>query len=102
MQQKWIRFGLACVLFSLFARSLKAQASASIRGHVTDPSGAAVPEATVKLTRVDTNTSREAKTNDAGFYELLQLAPGNYSMMVTANGFAPMDRANTALLVNLP
>jgi hypothetical protein len=100
--EKWTRIGLACVVFTLAASLAKAQASASVRGHVTDPSGAAVPESIVKLTRLDTNTSREAKTNDAGFYEILQVPPGNYSIAVTAGGFAPVDRANIALPVNLP
>src|SRR4051812_1155562 len=42
----------------------------SIVGSVTDPSGASVPAATVRVTQTQTNEIREVSTNDAGGYIL--------------------------------
>ena len=44
----------------------------TIRGTVTDPNGAVVPGATVQVTDVETNLSRDFTTNSEGGYE----APG--------------------------
>ncbi|MDQ3255672.1 MAG: carboxypeptidase-like regulatory domain-containing protein, partial [Acidobacteriota bacterium] len=51
---------------------------ATITGQVTDPNNAAVPNATVKATRVGTNITTEAQTNDEGYYTLPYLNPGTY------------------------
>lgn len=78
------------------------QASASLRGHVSDPSGAVIPHASMRLVRSDTNTARETSTNSEGFYEFLQLAPGPYRLTVTAKGFATVQRSDLNLIVNVP
>ena len=44
------------------------ETSTSIRGLVTDASGAAVPGATVTIRNTATNETRTANTNDSGFY----------------------------------
>jgi hypothetical protein len=61
------------------------QTTASIKGTVTDPSGAAVVGASVKVTGV--GTDRATQTNGSGDYEVPALPPGTYSVEVRMSGF---------------
>ncbi|HEU5412002.1 MAG TPA: carboxypeptidase regulatory-like domain-containing protein [Candidatus Acidoferrales bacterium] len=90
----------AAFLFS--ARSSWAQATTSLRGVVTDPSNAAVPNATVRLTNTDTNTQRTTTTDQQGSYVFAEVVPGHYTLDVTANGFSTYEQKGFELLVNLP
>jgi hypothetical protein len=102
---------LACfagLLFFCAAGALAAQSpTASIRGQVTDPSGAAVAGATVLLT-TPSGGSTDTVTNNEGFYEFKDLAPGSYEIKAVAKGFALFDKigialaADQSLRVNLP
>jgi len=56
-------------------------------GTVTDPSGAAVPGATVTLTDAATNSERTATTNDAGRYDFPSVPPGKYDLTISKAGF---------------
>ncbi len=58
----------------------------SIHGTVTDPSGAAIPEAIVQVSTAE-NKTLNTKTNRTGVYEVKGLAPGEYSLTVVAKGF---------------
>ncbi|HKM82045.1 MAG TPA: TonB-dependent receptor [Candidatus Acidoferrum sp.] len=91
---------LACfasLLFFCAAGALAAQSpTASIRGQVTDPSGAAVTEATVLLT-TPSGGSMDTVSNKEGFYEFKDLAPGNYEIKAVAKGFALFDKTGIAL-----
>jgi hypothetical protein len=57
-------------------------------GAVTDPSGAAVPEAKVELRDATTGAIRSTTANDQGHYLFPQVTPGQFSVTVTATGFA--------------
>ncbi len=61
----------------------------SIVGAITDESGAAVANATVKATNVQTNVASSTVTNAQGYYEFPLLGAGKYSIEVTAQGFQP-------------
>ena len=84
---------LACmalaVLFCLILRpDAHAQTeTASIRGSVTDPTGAVVPNATVRLIDVDRGSRTEVPTASGGFYTFASVRPGNYRMEVEKSGF---------------
>ena len=79
----------AALIFILFLSPLQAQnANASVKGTVTDPSGAAVSGATVDLTNLGTEEHRESKTSDAGTYDFASLPPGEYEVRAKAAGFA--------------
>ena len=60
---------------------------ASLTGLVTDPGGAVIPGATVRLTYTDTGDVREMSTGAAGRYTMSQLRPGNYELTVETAGF---------------
>jgi hypothetical protein len=80
-----------CAVFVLFAYTAAARqqsASATLRGVITDPNGAAVPGATVRATNVATDAARETQTNDEGAYAFTNLPPGDYEVRVEATGFS--------------
>jgi hypothetical protein len=59
----------------------------SVRGTVTDPSGAAVPGATVTLRDVGTNATVETTTNDTGGFSFGNVSVGVYEVTVKAGSF---------------
>lgn len=59
----------------------------TISGIITDPSGAVIPGATVKVTNTQTNVSVTLRTNSAGVYNASDLNPGTYRVQAEANGF---------------
>src|SRR5919201_573693 len=59
----------------------------SIVGHVKDPSGAAVPGATVTITHKETNQSREGITDEIGNYNFPTLQTGTYTIKVALPGY---------------
>jgi hypothetical protein len=79
---------------------------ATLTGVVEDPSGAAIPQATVKAISIDTNTTKEVKTTSIGNYTIPYLDPGNYRVEVSASGFQMLIRETIVLRVadkmNLP
>ena len=78
----------------LFATSAVAQTSGTgtLRGRVTDPSGAVVPKATVTVTGAD-GKSIVATSNQEGTYVVRGLAPGSYNVTIDAKGFAEDNEA---------
>lgn len=75
------------VIFFSTVVILQAQFRAGIQGTVTDPSGAAVPGATVTLTSQETGLAKQTKTDSAGTYAIVALAPGHYIATVEKKGF---------------
>jgi hypothetical protein len=65
-------------------------ATGTLRGQVTDPSGAAVPQATVAMTP-STGETITTKTTATGTYEIKGLAPGVYVFTVNASGFTVFE-----------
>ncbi|HKD92958.1 MAG TPA: carboxypeptidase-like regulatory domain-containing protein [Terriglobales bacterium] len=87
----------------MFADRAGAQTSTtSLQGTVTDPSGAAVANATVELTNADSKTQRDATTDAQGEYHFLFLPPGTYSLSISAIGFSRFEQKGLQLLVNTP
>src|SRR5579883_2999849 len=76
------------------------QASANVNGVVSDPTGAAVPNADVSLTNVDTSVARSTRTNSDGAYVFLNVVPGAYTISVSAPGFAPVKQSQVTLQLN--
>ncbi|MGC1620267.1 MAG: carboxypeptidase-like regulatory domain-containing protein, partial [Candidatus Acidiferrum sp.] len=84
-----------CVLFlaGIAGNAVQAQdATGTLRGQVTDPSGAAVAEATVLVT-TPSGAATTATTNREGLFEVKGLVPGKYGLKVIATGFAPFEQA---------
>jgi len=65
----------------------QSRTSGDILGTVTDPSGAAVPNATVTLKNNDTGQTQNTSSTSTGAYRFNLLNPGNYTVTATAQGF---------------
>jgi Cu/Ag efflux protein CusF len=72
--------------------SVSAQESANISGVVTDPNGAVVAGAQVTAVNTLTREQRRATTDAQGQYAIDNLAPGAYTVTVSASGFATATR----------
>ena len=96
-------FGVACFVALLLSAPLTTwaqQAAGSITGTVTDPSGSAVPNASITASDVNQGTTWTTKTDGAGVYEFPQIPAGSITVTVQAAGFAAQQRAAFALVVN--
>lgn len=89
---------LALLAVALSPFALRAQVDqGAITGIVQDPSGAVIPNAAVILTNIDLGVVLNAKTDNAGIYVLSPVKIGNYSVKVTAAGFATTTQTNLHL-----
>ena len=92
---------LAIVSVLLFASALWAQGGAGeLTGLVTDPSGAVVPNAEVKLTNTATGVTRTTTTTQAGIYRFPALpVVGTYTLETSPQGFKTAKIANIIVSV---
>jgi len=92
MRLKCKRLLLAIMLMSLVANLalpvLAQNPTGAIRGTVTDPQGAIVPNAAVTITNKATGESRKISTGSDGIYAVENLLPGEYEVKVEAQGFS--------------
>jgi hypothetical protein len=68
-------------------------------GTVTDASGAAIPNATVTITNIDTGLTTTVTTSNTGYFTSQALPPGNYKITADAQGFKKAVRSSVTLLV---
>ncbi|HYX30630.1 MAG TPA: carboxypeptidase-like regulatory domain-containing protein, partial [Pyrinomonadaceae bacterium] len=101
---KRIALLLAVALLVVLASNISfGQAGTStVRGTVTDQQGNVVAGATVTLTNLATNTSRNTTTADVGVYTFDFVPPGDYRVEVSANGFKKALVNNVHALVAQP
>src|SRR5437870_7810694 len=85
----FLRTTLATLVFLLIsAATLNAQsATGEVNGTVTDPSGGAVPGASIKLVDQATKIESAATTNQSGYFTFVNLKPANYVLLVEVKGF---------------
>jgi Carboxypeptidase regulatory-like domain len=76
-----------CLLAAGIGRLVFAQATGSISGMVTDPTGAGVPGARVTVTAPATGLTRSSIANEAGEYIVPLLGVGTYEVRVEQQGF---------------
>lgn len=80
----------------------RAQYAASLQGTVADPTGAVIPDATVKLTDKETNRTLTAQSNGSGDYTIGGLQPSSYKIEVSRTGFKNKLVDNVRILANQP
>ena len=77
----------------LFGQGLTGQ----ISGIVQDPSGGAIPGATLTLINIGTSQTREVKSDSGGTFVFPQLLPGTFRLTVTAGGFKKYEQTDIVL-----
>ena len=82
---KWCAAALALLLLPMAAHAQTE--TGSVYGSVTDPSGAVVPNASVRLIDVDRGTQTQLATGSRGSYSFPTVRPGHYRMEVEKSGF---------------
>ena len=90
---------LACVLFAPIGKTQTF--TSSISGTVTDPTGAAVANATVHVLNMGTNDDHQASTREDGTYQITNLNPGTYQVTVSAAGFKTLLKSDLVLQSNV-
>jgi hypothetical protein len=73
----------------------------SIAGTLTDETGAIVPRATVTVTNTATGLSRQATTDESGYYSIPNLLEGTYDLAVNASGFRPYTQKGVTVRINV-
>ncbi len=93
-----LRLVAVCWL-SIAAGRLDAQVFAALSGTVTDPSGAIVQGATVKVRDLDTGAVRTVITDASGRYRASALPVGQYEVRAEKPGFTAAIRTGLRLVV---
>ncbi|HUA82560.1 MAG TPA: carboxypeptidase-like regulatory domain-containing protein [Bryobacteraceae bacterium] len=90
------------VLLGFYCAPVKAQvtAVAQVSGTVSDPSGAAIANATVTMTEVDKQVAHTTKSDTSGNYTLPNLPVGPYTLDVKAPGFKDYVQSGIDLVAN--
>jgi hypothetical protein len=97
MVERYLRFFVIALLLLLSASSLLAQtATGSLRGQVTDPTGAVIPVASVIMTPA-TGSPIVVQSDAQGMYEFKTLVAGKYTLTATATGFAVYENDNVVI-----
>jgi hypothetical protein len=92
---------LICLLILAGYPVLAQDATGRIAGTVSDASGGIVPNATVTVTNTGTGVARQTTTDKQGYYQVLELPIGRYSVGAEATGFSrKMVGARNSLEIN--
>jgi hypothetical protein len=90
---------LLTFLFVTCATRAQVAGTGSIQGSVADPTGAAIPGATVTLLRTATQVTHTGSTDSGGLFTFPNLEIGTYTLTVTAPGFETYVSKNNTLEV---
>src|SRR5579872_7204934 len=88
-----VTFALTCALLAQVDRG-------NIQGTVTDPSGAVVSNATVRIVSTATNVTQTTVTGANGTYAFFNLPIGLYNLSVEGKGFRRADVTSVNVEVN--
>lgn len=98
-----VGLALSCLLVVIFLLTPAARADnvyATIRGTVTDATGAVLPDVQVIATNTATHVSKTTTSQGNGLYEFLQLPIGPYTVSATKSGFKTFKSTEFTLVVN--
>jgi hypothetical protein len=83
----------AFLLSAVLSHAAQGGNAGSVRGSVTDSSGAVIPGATVHLTNAVSGLDRTVTTDTTGQFEIDNVPFNNYQLSVSASGFAPIGQS---------
>jgi hypothetical protein len=95
-------FALCLAVLTVTNVAAQSITSGDITGTVTDPSGAAVPNATVTLINVSTNATESAVSTQQGSYRFAFVPRGSYTIKITATGFQPRQVTGIVVTAGQP
>src|ERR1051325_9383800 len=86
------RMILVCALLSVSPLLVQAQAaSATLSGTVQDENGAVVPNAEITVFNPATALRRQTESSGEGYFTVVLLPPGTYTITARRTGFAPVE-----------
>jgi len=93
-------FAVALALIGVVAPSIHAQNNyGTVRGRITDISGAVIEGTDVTLTNEGTKITRSTITNQTGDYFFTAVAPGTYTVAISSRNFKKIE--HTGIIVDL-
>ena len=93
--------GLLVAVLILFELAAFGQVgSSSLSGTVFDSSGAVIPGAKIELKNEATTVTRETVANSVGYFSLVAIQPGSYTVAISAPGFATWEQRGIVLYSN--
>lgn len=93
------RVAIATLAVLVFCISSRAQVNtASIHGVVTDPAGASIAGAQIKLLNLSTAAERSALSDESGSFNFQFVPVGTYRMTTTASGFTTNSQEHISLV----
>ena len=90
---------LASLILFLFTNFALAGPTATVTGRVTDPSGGIIAGVKVEVTNVETNVTFSSVTNMGGLYDIPNLPPGTYRVIVQKFAFRTIVKPDVELHV---
>jgi Carboxypeptidase regulatory-like domain len=98
---KILSFAILVAGLALATNPARAQiATGSMSGTVIDPTGAAVPDATVRVHSNATGFETSSQTDNAGNFKLALLPVGPVDVQISKSGFRTAKYSNVEVLVN--
>ncbi len=91
--------GAAIMGLLLVPAAARAQATGTLSGVVTDPSGGVLAGASVEVKNQGTGQVRTTTTSPEGFYTVPLLSPGQYAVKASLSGFTTVTRSNVRVTV---
>jgi len=99
--RKWLFCVALLAALAIVSAPINAQVLyGSMVGVITDPTGAAIPNAAITVTNPGTGLSTTSTTDEAGRFSVPNLAPGNYDLKVVAPGFRSYSRTGIIVSAN--
>src|SRR5689334_536944 len=89
MKQICLAAAVACVVLGAEPPQASTGNAGTVEITVTDPSGAAIPGASIKVENRVSRFERSASTDQNGVARLGNIPPNQYHVEVSANGFQP-------------
>jgi hypothetical protein len=96
----WVVVTLALTTFFTYNLSAQSSLGGSVNGTVSDASGAAIANATVKLTGNATGVTTTTVTSSAGQFVFPVVLDGEYTIRVSASGFSEAVVKNITVVPN--
>jgi len=93
----WVLFALTALAFPSILHPQSKSTTAALSGTVSDPSGARIPNATVKLTNPENGVTRAGTTSASGEFSFALLVQGTYTLEVSAPGFTTIRQDKIVL-----